>query len=58
VEIRQKAKKQKRVLIYAKLDAEKISSIFCQGISKEQKKNFDVCQAECRKMKCGRLPRD
>jgi hypothetical protein len=32
-----------------KLDAEKISSAFCQGISKEKKQNFDVCRAECRK---------
>jgi hypothetical protein len=35
--------------MYAKLDAEKISSTVCQGLWKEQKRNSDVYQIECRK---------
>ncbi len=49
MEIRQKAKNKKRVSMFIKLSSEKISSTFCQGISKEQKQNSNVCQAECRK---------
>jgi hypothetical protein len=37
VEIGKRAKDQKRVLMVAKLDAEKISPTVCQGIWKKQK---------------------
>jgi hypothetical protein len=46
VEIRQKAKKKKRVSIFSKSAAEKISSTVCQGILKEQKQNSEVCKAD------------
>jgi hypothetical protein len=42
-------KKRKRVSMFIKLSSKKISSTFCQGISKKQKQNSNVCQAECRK---------
>ncbi len=35
--------------MFAKLIAEKISSTVCQGFWKEQKRNFDVYQTECKK---------
>jgi hypothetical protein len=38
-------KKQKRVLMFAKFEAEKISSTESQGIMKEQK-NPEVCKAD------------
>jgi len=43
------AKKRKRVSIFATLVVEKISSTACQGLWKEQKRNFDVYQTECKK---------
>jgi isocitrate dehydrogenase kinase/phosphatase len=42
-------KKQKRVSIFTKLVAEKISSTVFQGFWKEQKRNSDVHQTERRK---------
>ena len=42
-------KKKKRGSIFAKPDAEKISSTVCQGLWKEQKRNPEVYQTECRK---------
>ena len=44
-----KQKEQKQVLMFAKLIAEKISSTVCQGLRKEQKRNSDIYQTECRK---------
>ncbi len=35
--------------MFAKLIAEKISSTVCQGLRKEQKRNSDIYQTECRK---------
>ena len=35
--------------MFTKLSSEKISSAVCQGLWKEQKRNSDVHQIECRK---------
>ncbi len=35
--------------MFTKLDAEEISSTVCQRLWKEQKRNADVYQTECRK---------
>jgi hypothetical protein len=48
-------KKQKPVLMFAKVSTEKVSSPECQRIEKEKKRNSDVCKAECRKKKLGQL---
>jgi hypothetical protein len=37
--------------MFTELVAEKISSTVCKGLWKEQKRNSDVYQAECRKGK-------
>jgi hypothetical protein len=40
-------KKQKRVLMFAKFEADKISSTEFRVILKEQKQNLEVCKADC-----------
>ncbi|MEE9337298.1 MAG: hypothetical protein V3U87_04395 [Methylococcaceae bacterium] len=42
-------KKQKQVLMFAKVSVEKVSLTEYQRIEKEQKRNSEVCRAECRK---------
>ncbi len=43
-------KEQKQILMFVKFDVEKISATACQALEKkEQNKNSDVYQTECRK---------
>ncbi len=41
--------------MFSKLSSEKISSTVCQGLRKEQKRNSDIYQIECRESKRGSL---